>query len=76
MKKLASHPTPSNDAYHELSMTCKEPPRSWKIQERIEALNSKWKLSETPGDTFGIQQNIKERLEIRVQNLIKKLQSH
>jgi hypothetical protein len=56
----------SIDAYHELSMTCKELPRSWKIQERIKALNSKWKLSKTPGDTFGIQQNIKKRLEVRI----------
>ena len=61
----------SNDAYHELSMTCKELPRSWKVQERIKALNGKWKLSETPGNTFGIQQSIKERLEVRVQNMIK-----
>ena len=25
----------SNEAYHELSMICKELPRSWKVQERI-----------------------------------------
>ena len=31
----------SNDAYHELSMVCKELPRSWKIQERIKKLNKK-----------------------------------
>ncbi|CAB4026648.1 Hypothetical predicted protein [Paramuricea clavata] len=52
-------------------MTCKELPRSWKVQERIKALNGKWKFSETPGNTFGIQQSIKERLEVRVQNMIK-----
>ena len=61
----------SNEAYHELSMICKDLPRSWKVQERIKALNSKWNLSSTPGDTCGIQQSIKERLEIRLQSLIK-----
>ena len=37
----------SNEAYHELSMICKDLPRSWKVQER------------------------KERLEIRLQALLK-----
>lgn len=61
----------SNEAYYELSMICKDLPRSWKVQERIKALNSKWNLSSTPGDTCGIQQSIKERLEIRLQSPIK-----
>ncbi|KAL9970448.1 hypothetical protein ACROYT_G022824 [Oculina patagonica] len=61
----------SNEAYHELSMICKDLPRSWKVHERIKALNSKWNLSNTPGDTCGVQQSIKERLEIRLQSLIK-----
>ena len=45
----------SNEGYHELSIICKELPRSWKVQERIKALNSKWNLSSTPNDTCGIQ---------------------
>ena len=61
----------SNDAYHELSMTCKDLPRSWKVQERIKSLNRKWKLSETPGNTIGVQQNIRERLTKRVEHLLK-----
>lgn len=61
----------SNEAYHELSMTCKNLPRSWKVQERIKALNTKWNLTETPGDTCGVQQDMKERLKIRLQSLIK-----
>ena len=61
----------SNEAYHELSMIFKELPRSWKVQERIKASNSKWNLSSTPNDTCGIQQSIKEPLEIRLQTLIK-----
>ena len=61
----------SNDAYHELSMTCKELLRSWKVQERIKAFNCKWNLSSTTIDTCGIQQSIKEQLEIRLQTPIK-----
>lgn len=61
----------SNEAYHELSMICKELPRSWKVKERIKALNSKWNLSSTPNDTCGIQQSIEERLEVRLQTLMK-----
>ena len=52
-------------------MTCKELPRSWRIQERIKSLNAKWNLTETPGDTNCVQQDIKERLKVRLQNLIK-----
>ena len=44
----------SNEAYHELSMTCNDLPRSWKMQEMIKTLNSKWNLEQTPGDTFGV----------------------
>lgn len=40
----------SNDAYHELSMTCKELPRSWGVQERIQFFNKKCKRAETPGN--------------------------
>lgn len=59
------------EAYHELTMICKDLPRSWKIQDRIREINRKWNLFPTPGDTNGVQQSIKERLEIRLQNLIK-----
>ena len=34
----------SNEAYHEFAMICKDLPRSWKVQERIKALNSKCNL--------------------------------
>lgn len=64
----------SNDAYDELSMTCKELPRSWKVQERIRALNKKWNLTETPGNMVGVQQKIDERLKIRMEWLVKKSQ--
>lgn len=61
----------SNEAYHELSMTCNGLPKSWRVQEKINYLNAKWSLSETPGDTFGIQQDVKERVKIRLEALLK-----
>lgn len=61
----------SNEAYNELSMTSKELPRSWRVQQRIKALNAKWNLTDTPGGTNGVQQDIKERLQVRLQHLIK-----
>jgi hypothetical protein len=60
----------SNQAYHELSMICKEMPRSWKVNERIKEINKKWNLTQTPGNFFGVQQTIKERLVIRLKALI------
>lgn len=62
----------SNQAYHELSMVCKEMPRSCKVKDRIKEINRKWNLSQTPGNTVGVQQSIKKRLEIRLQALIEK----
>ena len=60
----------SNQAYHELSMVCKEMPRSYKIKERIQEINKKWNLFKTPGDSIGVQQSIKCRLETRLKVLI------
>ena len=53
-------------------MICKDMPRSWKIQERIKAINSKWNLSQTPGDTTGVQQSLEERLKVRLRALIER----
>ena len=64
----------SNQAYHELSMVCKEMPRSCKVKERIKEINKKWNLSQTPGETVGVQQNIKCQLETRVKQLIESSQ--
>lgn len=64
----------SNQDYHELSMVCKEMPRSWKIKDRIKEINKKWNLFQTPGDTVGVQQTIKSRLEARVKVLVDKSQ--
>lgn len=66
----------SNEAYHELTMICKDLSRSWKIQDRIREINRKWNLFPTPGNTNGVQQSIKERLENRLQSLIKNTPSN
>ena len=62
----------SKQAYHELSMVCKEFPRSYKIKERMQETNKKWNLFQTPGNTVGVQQSIKSRLETRLKVLLNK----
>ena len=58
----------SNEAYHELTMIGKHLTRSWKIQDRVKEMNRKWNLYPTPSNTNTVQQRMKERLEIRLQN--------
>ena len=66
----------SNEAYHELTMIGKHLTRSWKIQDRIKEMNRKWNLYPTPSNTNRVQQRMKERLEIRLQTLIKNTPSY
>jgi hypothetical protein len=47
-------------------------PRSYKIKERIQEVNRKWNLFQTPGNTVGVQQKIRCRLETRLKVLIEK----
>ena len=61
----------SNETYHELTMIGKHLTRSWKIQDRVKEMNRKWNLYPTPSNTNTVQQRMKERLEIRLQTLIK-----
>ena len=58
----------SNMAYHEMSMICKELPRSCNV---VQIMNSKWEINSCPGDC-GMQQSLKSRLINHVQCLIKK----
>ena len=53
-------------------MVCKEFPKSYKIKDLIQEINKKWNLFQTPGDTVGVQQSIKSRLETRLKVLINK----
>ena len=61
----------SHDAYHELAKLCKEMPRQYKIKQRISELNSRWDIRPTPNDTHGVQQSLKDRLQIRLEHLLK-----
>ena len=61
----------SDGAYHELAKVCKEMPRQYRLRERITNLNKLWKICPTPNNTQGVQQSLKDRLKIRISNLIK-----
>lgn len=61
----------SHDAYHELAKLSKELLRQYKLKRRISELNSLWNICPTPNDTHGVQQSLKERLTVRLENLIK-----
>ena len=60
----------SGEAYHELTKICKSLPRTYKLKELITELNQKWNIFPTPEGTIGVQQSLKERLELRVAKLI------
>ena len=58
----------SDSAYHELSMVCQTLPRSWKLKELCNHLNSQWELKPCPGDS-GVQQSLSARLTERTKYL-------
>ena len=60
----------SDCAYHEFAKVCTQMPRQYKLRERISALNRLWEISPTPNNTHGVQQSLKNRLEIRIRRLI------
>ena len=60
----------SDCAYHELAKVSTQMPRQYKLRERISALNTLWKINPTPNNTQGVQQSLKNRLEIRIRSLI------
>ena len=60
----------SDCAYHELAKVCTQMPRQYKLRERISALNTLWKINPTPNNTQGVQQSLRNRLEIRIRRLI------
>ena len=41
------------------------------ITDRIKKINEKWNLFPTPGNTVGVQQSVKLRLETRLKVMIK-----
>ena len=50
---------------------CKEMPRQYRLRERITELNKLWRIHATPNNTEGVQQSLKDRLELRLKHLIK-----
>ena len=60
----------SDCAYHELAKVCTQMPRQYKLRERISALNRLWEITPTPNNTQGVQQSLKNRLEIRIRRLV------
>ena len=61
----------SDGAYHELAKVCKEMPRQYRLREQITNLNKLWKIRPTSNNIQGVQQSLKDRLEIRIRHLIK-----
>ena len=62
----------SHDAYHELAKLCNEMARQYEIKRRISELNSRWNIRPTPNDTHGVQQSLKDCMQIRLEHLLKK----
>ena len=60
----------SNSVYHELSMVCRNLPRSWKLKDLAKKMNSKWNIKSCPGDG-GVQQSLESRLKERVCHLLR-----
>ena len=65
----------SDSAYHELSMVCQTLPRSWKLKELCNHLNSQWELKPCPGDS-GVQQSLSARLTERTKYLLENNMIH
>ena len=60
----------SGNAYHEMARLCREMPRHYKLQKRIAELNTAWDIKLTPNGVGGVQQSLKERLIVRLSQLM------
>lgn len=58
-----------NAAYHEMSMVCKNLPRSWKMKDFVQCLNSLWEIKPCP-ESYGMQQSLESRLTVHVRHLL------
>lgn len=61
----------SNQAYHKMAMVNKELPRSYTIMKAAKNLDEMCIIHSTPGKLKGVQQSLKERLERRVEHLVR-----
>lgn len=60
----------SDGAYHELAKAFSQMPRNYRLRERILELNRHCNIQPTPNDTKGVQQKLKDRLELRIRHLV------
>ena len=61
----------SGEAYHELASICKALPRHYGIKQRITELNRLWNIKPTPHGTIGLQQSLRDRLQVRLAHLLR-----
>ena len=67
---IKDHFDVSGQAHHEMAKVCKQMPRHYKLKNRIAELNKLWDIRPTPNGTHGVQQSLKERLEVRLKRLV------
>jgi len=60
----------SDEAYHILTVTSSDLPRSYKIEKLRSELNSDIELSKTPGNSKGVSTSFVNRLEAEVQHMV------
>ncbi|XP_046573163.1 uncharacterized protein LOC124281178 [Haliotis rubra] len=60
----------SNKAYHELSMVVPDMPRLHSVVKRAKEINVDVKIRDTPNDTVGVQQSLRDRLTNCVSNIV------
>ena len=58
-------------SYHELASICKALPQHYGIKQRITELNRLWNIKPTPHGTIGLQQSLRDRLQVRLAHLLR-----
>ncbi len=61
----------SGSAYHDMAKVCRQMPRHYRLQRRINELNNLWDIKPTPNGVIGVQQSLHDRLLLRVKHLLK-----
>ena len=65
----------SNEVYHELSMVNSDLLHSSQLHKRVNELDSQEHIFPTPGNTIGMQQSLRKRLQYRIHELRSKSES-
>ena len=53
-----------------MSKVCRQMPPHYQTKQRIAGLNSMWNIRPTPNGTCGVQHSLKERLLVRLKDLV------